>query len=63
MKERGIFSPEGLLEGGLYSDDEVVRALAAYDSTEHAYVAVVCPYHEGHEEATCEECLLEGDER
>jgi hypothetical protein len=60
MDEFGIFSGEGLLEGGFYSMAEAEAALAARYSPE-AHAARCCHDHPEHEHESCPECNSEDE--
>ena len=57
MKEWGIFSDEGLIEGEFYSKEDAEQAALKYDKEDEIYVSEICPYHRDNERNSCEKCL------
>lgn len=62
MTEFGIFSDEGLLEGGFCSNEEADRAIASrYSEEDGVHAGEICGDHPEHEVSTCEECNSEDE--
>ncbi len=60
--EYGIFTDDGLIEGGFYSEKSAQKALDLDYAEDEAHVAEICHDHPEHEADTCEECNAEVDE-
>jgi hypothetical protein len=62
--EYGIFSDEGCLECGFYSESKARIAArgSEYADEPDVYVAEMCPDHEEQPRDTCEECFTDDDE-
>jgi hypothetical protein len=58
--EYGLFSDEGIVEGGFYSVAEAQAAIAErYDADDGLEVEEVCPEHPDHPRCGCEKCDAE----
>lgn len=65
MTEWGVFSDEGCVEAGLWSQQEAEEAASSHraNGDDTARAARICPDHEEQEEGNCDECLaVESDE-
>jgi len=54
--EYGLFSDEGLVEGGFFSPEEANLALERYSAEDGLEVEEVCPEHPEQPRRWCEEC-------
>lgn len=61
MSEFGIFSDDGLLEGGFYSEEHAERIRERDYDEDDAHVAECCHDHPEHERATCECCDVDDE--
>lgn len=62
MSEFGIFNPEGLVDSGFVTQGEAETEQRTRPEYSDCHVAKVCEDHPEHENATCEDCLLETDD-
>lgn len=61
MTEWGLFSDEGLVEDGFYSEDEALSARADRYTLGDGLVALeICRDHPEHPSRACEDCVREG---
>ncbi len=61
--EFGLFSDEGLIEGGFTTALDALHTMRqVYSPEDELHVAECCPDHPEHERASCEECNAEEDE-
>lgn len=56
MTEFGIFTDEGMIEGGFWTREEARQIARERFPEENCWVATVCHDHEGQEAENCEEC-------
>lgn len=60
--EYGIFSDEGLLEGGFITVEAAQKVATTTYAEDGVHVAEVCPEHEEQEREHCEECSADEPE-
>jgi hypothetical protein len=59
-EEYGLFSDEGIVEGGFHSLEEAIQAQEQrYDPEDGLEVEEVCPEHPDEPRLGCEECDIE----
>lgn len=56
MDEFGIFTDEGLVEGGFYSEAEADAYADTWYRHEDVFIDRICPDHPEQSKNTCEEC-------
>ena len=56
MREYGLFSDEGCIENNIFTMEEAVRRLAAYQAEDWLEIAVCCETHPEERKDSCEEC-------
>ncbi len=57
MQEYGLFSDEGLVEGGFYSSEEADAAIEdRYSLEDELDVAPICASHRDYRKSHCEKC-------
>ena len=60
--EYGIFTDEGLIEGGFWSRSDAEDALVEHQHLDdEVWVAPLCPEHEGEPAGYCEQCDTLGE--